>query len=111
MELRKKKKKILEEVMDTETYKVAKEILDRFGDKPQHSSYEAKSSHTPAPSMSKQNTPGTELRQRKTEQSAPLTARVSNPGLQQNTPSNAGSIVKQPPQKFQQTQPMLSTQR
>ena len=33
VELRKRKQKILEEVMDTETYKVAKEILDKFGDK------------------------------------------------------------------------------
>ena len=42
VELRKKKKKILEQVMDTETYKIAKEILDRFGDKPQNTPFEVK---------------------------------------------------------------------
>lgn len=30
--LKEKKKKILENVMETETYKVAKQILDKFGD-------------------------------------------------------------------------------
>lgn len=110
VELRKKKKKILEEVMDTETYKVAKEILDRFGDKPQQPSFEAKATHTPIP---RQNTPGTELRQRNIEQSAPAAARMPNPGPQPNTPSNVnmGSLVKLPPPKLQQQQPMLSTQR
>ena len=33
--LKQRKLKILDEVMEKETYKVAKEILDRFGDKSQ----------------------------------------------------------------------------
>jgi len=35
VELRKNKSRLLDEVMETETYKVAKEILDKFGDKTQ----------------------------------------------------------------------------
>ena len=36
--LKQRKLKILDEVMEKETYKVAKEILDKFGDKSQGSS-------------------------------------------------------------------------
>jgi hypothetical protein len=73
VELRKRKQKILEEVMDTETYKVAKEILDKFGDKATPKPLELKPSvvhqgqqHAvrPQPQM---GTPGTELRQRHVE--------------------------------------------
>ena len=45
LELRKKKKKILDDVMETETYKVAKEILEKFAP-------EQLVSRTSAPSVS-----------------------------------------------------------
>lgn len=112
VELRKKKKKILEEVMDTETYKVAKEILDRFGDKPQHTPFETKIANTPT--LNRPSAPGTELRQRHVESQAQQSR--SNVPLQPNTPSNMANAMKLPqpkqqPQHQQQQQPMLSTQR
>lgn len=111
VELRKKKKKILEEVMDTETYKVAKEILDRFADKPQQTPFEAKSANTPI--LTRPSAPGTELRHRQVEQQT-QPGRPNVP-LQPNTPSNMVNAMKLPQSKPQMQpqhqQPMLSTQR
>ncbi|XP_065369361.1 endoplasmic reticulum junction formation protein lunapark-A [Calliphora vicina] len=47
-ELRTEKKKILEQVMDKETYKVAVNLLARFADKPSKSSFALSSSTTPS---------------------------------------------------------------
>jgi hypothetical protein len=98
VELRKKKKKILEEVMDKETYKVAKEILDKFGDKAQPTPLEARSIISPLNRVS--STPGTELRQRQVENkpsqvrtNAPITA----PPLPPTTPA-ANTHMKIPQQ-------------
>lgn len=98
VELRKKKKKILEEVMDKETYKVAKEILDKFGDKAQPTPLEARSIISPVNRVS--STPGTELHQRQVESkpsqvrtNAPITA----PPLPPTTPA-ANTHMKIPQQ-------------
>lgn len=112
VELRKKKKKILEEVMDTETYKVAKEILDRFGDKPQQTPFDGKAVTTP--SSVRPTAPGMELRHRQVESQA-QSSRPNAP-IQPNTPSNVGNAMKlqsqqQKPQGSQPQQQMLSTQR
>lgn len=105
VELRKKKKKILEDVMDTETYKVAKEILDKFGEKPHPTVQEIRA--TPANLMRQpQRAPGTELRQRQVEPKPSLPARGNNPINQPPaTPINQGFPMKLPQQQ------MLSTQR
>lgn len=111
VELRKKKKKILEHVMDTETYKIAKEILDRFGDKPQNTPFEVKPAQTPAMNA-RPSAPGTELRHRHVEQQQALPLKAS--GLpQSNNSANVGSANKlnQQSNKPQMQQPMLSTQR
>lgn len=86
-ELKKKKLKILDEVMETETYKVAKEILDKFGDKNQGS--------RPLPGLSavfnKQGSVDSQLRKRNVgdpqgqgrpnlNQSLPVTS-ASKPGV------------------------------
>ena len=110
VELRKKKKKILEQVMDTETYKVAKEILDRFGDKPQ-SSFEVKAPQTPSNLSRPTSAPGTELRHRQVEQQRGTVQVRANAPLQPNTPANMGNLVQFPHSKPQQQQQMLSTQR
>jgi len=86
IELRKRKKKILEEVMNTETYKVAKEILDIFGDKP-----------SPPPLQLPQSplrvsASGTDLRQRQVEPK--MIPNRTNAPLGPSTPSNVG---KPPP--------------
>lgn len=104
VELRKKKKKILEQVMDTETYKVAKEILDRFGDKPQ-TPFEIKGPQTPS-NLNRPSAPGTELRHRQVEQQKALPPRA-NPPLQPNTPANLNNSAQLPKPQQQ----MLSTQR
>lgn len=116
VELRKRKKKILEEVMDTETYKVAKEILDRFGDKPQNTPFEAKGPLTPTSNLIRPSAPGTELRHRQVESSEnmPQQSRIVPP-LQSNTPANMANANKMPQTKQQPLPPqptvMLSTQR
>ncbi|KAI9562196.1 hypothetical protein GHT06_013161 [Daphnia sinensis] len=111
VELRKKKKKILEHVMDTETYKIAKEILDKFGDKPQNTPFEVKPAQTPAMNA-RPNAPGTELRHRHVEQQQSLPLKASGPP-QPNNSANVGSANKlnQQLNKPQMQQPMLSTQR
>ena len=95
VELRKKKKKILEEVMDTETYKVAKEILDKFGDKPQPTPLEVRNTIT---SVNRVRAPGTELRQRHVDNkpsqvrtNAPITA----PPLPATTPASTHMKIPQ----------------
>jgi len=92
VKLRKKKKDILEDVMNTETYKVAKEILDVFGDKPSPPPLEVRGLQTP-----RQGAPGTELRQRQVDSKlAPSRNNAPLPGP--STPSNVGSAVKLPQQ-------------
>ena len=111
VELRKKKKKILEQVMDTETYKIAKEILDRFGDKPQNTPFEVKPAQSPSMNV-RPSAPGTELRHRQVEQQQSIQLRGSGP--QPNNPATVGSAMKLNPQakqQQQQQQQMLSTQR
>lgn len=102
VELRKKKKKILEDVMDTETYKVAKEILDRFGDKLQQSPLEPKPVQSSSPVL-QPNTPGTELRQRHIEASRGAPPRNSTLA-QAPIPANVSTNMKfpQPPHNTQQ---------
>nr|CAH0103621.1 unnamed protein product [Daphnia galeata] len=111
VELRKKKKKILEQVMDTETYKIAKEILDRFGDKPQNTPFEVKPAQSPSINV-RPSAPGTELRHRQVEQQQSIQLRGNGP-LQPNNPATVGSAMKLNPQakQQQQQQQMLSTQR
>ncbi|XP_057364700.1 endoplasmic reticulum junction formation protein lunapark-A-like [Daphnia carinata] len=111
VELRKKKKKILEHVMDTETYKIAKEILDKFGDKPQNTPFEVKPAQTPAMNA-RPSAPGTELRHRHVEQQQALPLKASGT-LQQNKSAIVGSANKMNQQlnKPQMQQSMLSTQR
>ena len=91
--------------MDTETYKVAKEILDKFGEKPHPTVQEIR--NTPATLMRQpQRAPGTELRQRQVEPRPSLPARGNNPVNQPPaTPINQGYPMKPPQQQ------MLSTQR
>ncbi len=94
VELRKKKQKILEDVMDTETYKVAKEILDKYGDKtaqkvevlraPGPSPYG--SGQRPPQPQPVQQAPGLELRQRHPESAKFIPART-----------NAATVPSQPP--------------
>ncbi|KAJ8307457.1 hypothetical protein KUTeg_015541, partial [Tegillarca granosa] len=62
-ELREKKKKILEDVMETETYKKAKEILEKF-DPNRFKQLEAPA----APATPKISPPGSELRRRPVQQ-------------------------------------------
>ncbi|XP_011413659.3 endoplasmic reticulum junction formation protein lunapark-B [Magallana gigas] len=57
-DLKEKRKKILEDVMETETYKKAKEILERFDPE------RFKELQTPAPSTPKAPSPGSDMRQR-----------------------------------------------
>ena len=112
VELRKKKKKILEQVMDTETYKIAKEILDRFGDKPQNTPFEVKPAQSPSMNV-RPSAPGTELRHRQVEQQQSIQLKGNGP-LQPNNPATVGSAMKLNPQakqQQQQQQQMLSTQR
>ena len=85
--------------MDKETYKVAKEILDKFGDnKTQPTSLEARSIIAPVNRVN--STPGTEIRQRQIENkpsqvrtNAPITA----PPLPPTTPA-ANTHMKIPQQ-------------
>jgi len=94
--VKKKKKKILEEVMDTETYKVAKEILDRFGDKAQQNPLETK----PVQNLSsavRQSTPGTELRQRHVEANKGVPSR-NNTSTLPPIPVNISNQMRLPPQ-------------
>lgn len=80
--------------MDTETYKIAKELLDRFGDKPQQSPLEAKPVHTPSPAL-RQNTPGTELRQRHVEAGKVVPQRINTP-TPAPVPANISNITRIP---------------
>ncbi|XP_078334560.1 endoplasmic reticulum junction formation protein lunapark-B-like isoform X2 [Crassostrea virginica] len=57
-DLKEKRKKILEDVMETETYKKAKQILERFDPE------KFKELQTPAPSTPKAPSPGSDMRQR-----------------------------------------------
>ena len=109
IELRKKKQKILEEVMDTETYKVAKEILDKFGDKTAAKPTELK----PAIVLQQQqqqrvlqpvqvprpNAQGTELRHRAVQQ----TGQRMNPAPVPYTPAPNVQAVSPAPKQPQQT--------
>lgn len=107
VELRKKKKKILEEVMDTETYKVAKEILDRFGDKPQPTLQLQDLRRSPVGMNKPMTAPGTELRQRQVESRPTNVTRANVPAQQPPaTPMNPANSAKLP-----QQQQMLSAQR
>lgn len=96
VELRKKKKKILEEVMDKETYKVAKEILDKFGDKAQPTAMGARSMIAP---VNKVSTPGTDLRHRQVDQGKPSQVRtnapITAPPLPPTTPANTHMKIPQ----------------
>jgi len=89
VKLRKKKKDILEDVMNTETYKVAKEILDVFGEKPSPPPLEVRGLQTP-----RQGGPGTELRQRQIDPKL-IAARTNAPLPGQSTPSNVGKLPHQ----------------
>lgn len=72
-ELREKKKQILEEVMDKETYKKAKEILEKF-DPARFKELEGPKQSSAKP------TPGTELRQRQFTQRSPTGSQL-RPGM------------------------------
>jgi len=78
--------------MNTETYKVAKEILDIFGDKPSPPPLEVRGLQTP-----RQGAPGTDLRQRLVDPKS-VPARTNAPLPGPSTPSNAGSAMKFPQQ-------------
>lgn len=89
--------------MDTETYKVAKEILDKFGDKPQPTLQEVRTS--PA-ALNRSQPPGSELRQRHVEPRPGLPPRSNPPPPQPPaTPMNSVNPMKPPQQQ------MLSAQR
>ncbi|XP_013407606.1 endoplasmic reticulum junction formation protein lunapark [Lingula anatina] len=77
-ELKERRKTILEEVMEKETYKKAKEILERF-DPEQYKKMEASPKSTPAPAQSPN---GQELRQRPANGQAAV-----SPGLASPTPT------------------------
>lgn len=68
-EKRKEKKKILENVMETETYKVAKELLQKFD--PTRKLVEIDATIKNSPHNSPSNTPGQELRKRNLAGSQP----------------------------------------
>lgn len=83
--------------MDTETYKVAKEILDKFGDKAMVKPPELKlvpSTPVPAPRPSLE----TELRQRRTDTKQPAQIREAAPVMNTPTPSQTGTVFKFPQQ-------------
>ncbi|NXT51071.1 LNP protein, partial [Pluvianellus socialis] len=101
-DLKSQKKKILEEVMEKETYKTAKLILDRFD--PESS---AKEAELPSAGTSATPRPGQEIRQRTTAQrnaSTPLPATPkqgspkslvpASPNLQRDTSALSGPLER-----------------
>ncbi|CAL4167002.1 unnamed protein product, partial [Meganyctiphanes norvegica] len=92
-ELKEKKEKILEQVMETETYKVAKEILEKYAPEQLRKNLYGKSplATTPAGAAPRMPTPssGTEIRRRLVPQTGPgnrgnqLTVRPAAPTGQQ----------------------------
>ncbi|NWW53055.1 LNP protein, partial [Pedionomus torquatus] len=98
-DLKSQKKKILEEVMEKETYKTAKLILDRFD--PESS---AKEAELPSAGTSAAPRPGQEIRQRTTaqrnasipphvtpKQGSPKSLVPASPNLQRDTPAPSGA--------------------
>ncbi|XP_032845618.2 endoplasmic reticulum junction formation protein lunapark isoform X2 [Tyto alba] len=98
-DLKSQKKKILEEVMEKETYKTAKLILERFD--PESSVKEAE---PPSAGTSATPRPGQEIRQRTTaqrnaalplptspKQGSPKSQVPASPNLQRDTPALSGS--------------------
>ncbi|KAK2726257.1 endoplasmic reticulum junction formation protein lunapark-B-like [Artemia franciscana] len=89
-ELREKKQKILEHIMETETYKVAREILEVFAP-------EQLSKHTPLREIKPQrgekaSTPGTELRRRNT--TLPCIEITSPTPLPKNMPMMTSPVLR-----------------
>ncbi|KAG7282223.1 hypothetical protein CRUP_038391, partial [Coryphaenoides rupestris] len=84
-ELKAQKKKMLEDVIENETYKNAKLILERFD--PDSKKYELNSSLMPAPMTTK---PGQDLRQRSVASKALLSA-TATPTLA--SPTNGASVL------------------
>ncbi|XP_066300218.1 endoplasmic reticulum junction formation protein lunapark-A-like isoform X2 [Branchiostoma lanceolatum] len=93
-DLREKKKGILEDVMEHETYKAAKEILERFGPSKEEATHETPPGsprRQPGPPVPTPVPPGQELRQRRTP--APPPAQPNIPRL-----AVAPTRVETPPQ-------------
>ncbi|CAH4032617.1 endoplasmic reticulum junction formation protein lunapark-A [Pieris brassicae] len=86
--MREEKKKILEEVMDTETYKVAKEILDKYGTPDEQS----KALKPFPPAITAPSLPSTPIQQ-KQRQLAMLT---STPRNMHMVPATPGAILNGP---------------
>lgn len=79
-DLRGRKQKILEDVMEKETYKKAKEILEKFDPA------RFKEIETPKPKSPVKGQPGTELRQRSVQQRSPPSSQV-RPGMTPRLPA------------------------
>lgn len=79
-DLREKKQKILEDVMETETYKKAKEILEKYDPA------RFKEIETPKPKSPVKTQPGTELRQRSVQQRSPPSSQI-HPGMTPRLPA------------------------
>ncbi|NWX13904.1 LNP protein, partial [Aegotheles bennettii] len=95
-DLKSQKKKILEEVMEKETYKTAKLILERFDPKPS-----AKEAELPSAGTSATPRPGQEIRQRSTAQ---RNASTSSPVIpKQGSPE---SLVPASPNLQRDTSPL-----
>ncbi|NWU01971.1 LNP protein, partial [Urocynchramus pylzowi] len=101
-DLKSQKKKILEEVMEKETYKTAKLILERFD--PESS---AKETELPSAGTSATPRPGQEIRQRTAaqrnastpppatpKQGSPKSPLPASPNLQRETPAPAGLLER-----------------
>ncbi|NWV12000.1 LNP protein, partial [Ptilonorhynchus violaceus] len=101
-DLKSQKKKILEEVMEKETYKTAKLILERFD--PESSAKEAK---LPSAGTSATPRPGQEIRQRTAaqrnastpppvtpKQGSPKSPVPASPNLQRDTPAPSGLLER-----------------
>ncbi|XP_005101430.2 endoplasmic reticulum junction formation protein lunapark [Aplysia californica] len=94
-ELREKKKQILEDVMETETYKKAKEILEKF-DPARFKKMEVESSPSSPPG---QGTPGTSIQQRTASRSAQQQPVIRTPAGAPPTPVHTPSQrMVRPPQ-------------
>merc|ERR1712018_362744 len=102
--LKKQKTKILDEIMETETYKVAKELLDEFASDqekralnlikspaPQALSKNRTMMETPTKAPIVPNQSGTELRRRNTTQTVAQSATSLVAGRQMNPPSTSSS--------------------
>lgn len=87
-DLRDKKQKILEDVMEKETYKKAKEILEKYDPA------RFKEIETPKPKSPTKSHPGTELRQRTVQQRSPPGSQI-RPGMTPRLPTQpvqSGSV-------------------